>query len=180
MCKFARTECLSYSLVSRTSSKLFFQPNCHPAGTLRFAPLMLSSFNEGEECLSDFFPFQVGNCGYIQTLWSRLERCKASRSHFTRPQYTAHSTPPTVHRPQYTAHSTPPTVHRPQYTTHSTPPTVHRPQYTAHSTPPTVHRPQYTAHSTPPTVLCSRSNDQLYTVLYCVTSLSRLRLHVAR
>ena len=34
------------------------------------------------------------------------------------------------------------------------------------------------AYSTVLTVLCSRSNDQLHTVLYCATSLSRLRLRV--
>ena len=34
------------------------------------------------------------------------------------------------------------------------------------------------AHSTPPMVLCSRSNDQIYAVLYCETSLSQLHLHV--
>ena len=36
------------------------------------------------------------------------------------------------------------------------------------------------AHSKPSTVLCSRGNDQLHTVLYYATSLSRLRLHVAQ
>ena len=36
------------------------------------------------------------------------------------------------------------------------------------------------AHSTLPRVLCGRSNDQLHVVLYCATSLRRLRLLVAR
>ena len=34
------------------------------------------------------------------------------------------------------------------------------------------------AHSTRPTVLCSRSNGQLCTVLYCSTSLSRFCMHI--
>ena len=34
------------------------------------------------------------------------------------------------------------------------------------------------SHIRPPTVHCLRYNDQLHTVLYCVTSLSWSRLHI--